>query len=464
MITKVEIDGFKTFRKFSLEFAPFTVIAGTNASGKSNLFDALNLLNRLAEVDLRTAFSEQRGEAIELFTHYGHDEIAEEMSFGVEMLVDRTIRDNWGGETNLKYTRLRYELQLKREQNERGLDTLNVIHEHLATIKHQDDSWVKKHIPSEVIDYWRPKVPVGRRGKPYIYTKEVNGILTIRLPQDGKAGGKETPANVVSQTVLSGINSVDFPHVFAAKEEIRSWRFLQLNPEDLRKPSPYLESDMITPSGSNLAAALFRINQQDQYLLKLISRRLNRLVNNLEDISILDDTAGKQYVIKVKGSDQREFSSRVLSEGTLRILVLCVLLFDPKNRGLICFEEPENGVHPLGLKNMLELLIDLSVSFEETDSPLRQVIINTHSPVLLGEIWKKTSKENIVVWFSRLVTVVTPTEKSKKNQFQVTRMLQIDLSPRISIPVPSTESKIAMATALNYLRSLPTESTWLEVV
>jgi len=55
MITRIEIDGFKTFTKFQMEFAPLTIIAGTNASGKSNLFDAMQLLSRIVDIDLKTA-------------------------------------------------------------------------------------------------------------------------------------------------------------------------------------------------------------------------------------------------------------------------------------------------------------------------------------------------------------------------------------------------------------------------
>ena len=59
MITRIEIDGFKSFSNFVMDFSPLTVIAGANASGKSNLFDALQLLARMAETDdLRTAFGE----------------------------------------------------------------------------------------------------------------------------------------------------------------------------------------------------------------------------------------------------------------------------------------------------------------------------------------------------------------------------------------------------------------------
>lgn len=56
MITLVEIDGFKTFKDFKVELAPFQVIVGPNGSGKSNLFNALELLSKLAGGSLAVAF------------------------------------------------------------------------------------------------------------------------------------------------------------------------------------------------------------------------------------------------------------------------------------------------------------------------------------------------------------------------------------------------------------------------
>jgi AAA15 family ATPase/GTPase len=147
MITRIEITGFKTFTNFLMEFSPLTVIAGTNASGKSNLFDALQLLARIAETDLRTAFGEQRGEARELFTQYGNDKYAECMSFKLEMLVNKTVRDNWGGEAELKYTRLRYELEIKHTVTERGMEELFVSKEQLEPLRHEQDEWVLRYLP-----------------------------------------------------------------------------------------------------------------------------------------------------------------------------------------------------------------------------------------------------------------------------------------------------------------------------
>jgi len=188
-----------------MTFTPLTVVAGANASGKSNLFDALQLLSRLAETDLKTAFSEQRGNPSELFTQYDEDLYAEEMDFIVEMLVNRKVSDNWGGKAELNNTRLRYRLVIERRSSELGIDHLAVKHEHLEKIKPEKDNWVKHILAKEAKTLWKT-IRAGGSPKPFIQTTDQDGITTIKIRQDGRQGGKATPANVVAQTVLGGIN------------------------------------------------------------------------------------------------------------------------------------------------------------------------------------------------------------------------------------------------------------------
>ena len=423
MITYIKIHGFKSFHNFEMVFTPLTVVAGVNASGKSNLFDALQLLARLAEVDLKTAFSEQRGHPSELFTQYDEDDYATEMEFIVEMLVNRKVKDNWGGEVDLKYTRLRYQLKIKRESNISGFENLYIVDERLENLKHNEDNWVKNYIPKTVLETWRPKV-TGRRAIPYINTEDINGIATIVVPQDGQQGNKKVfLAKNASQTVLSSINTIDFKHILAAKQEMLSWKFMQLNPEDLREPTRQDMGirDTITATGKNLAAALFRIKQDDEYTLTAISRDLNNLLPNLTEVNVYDDKANRQFIIKVKGDDGREFSSRVLSEGTLRLLTLCVLQYDRQHTGLLCFEEPENGIHPFRIEAMARLLKELTVDFEDTEMPLRQVIVNTHSPVLVSQLINWQDDENVSIWLSQLTTIISTIEgkriKMKSSNF-----------------------------------------------
>jgi hypothetical protein len=66
-----------------------------------------------------------------------------------------------------------------------------------------------------------------------------------------------------------------------------------------------------------------------------------------------------------------------------------VLELDQEAQGLLCLEEPENGIHPKRIPAILNLLQDIAVDVEEptgSDNPLRQVIINTHSPAVVAQV------------------------------------------------------------------------------
>jgi len=460
MITRIKINGFKSFHNFEMTFTPLTIVAGANASGKSNLFDALQLLSRLAETDLKTAFSEQRGNPSELFTQYGENWYSAEMNFIIEMLVNRNVNDNWGGEAKLNNTRLRYELSIVRKPNEFGIDDLVVKYEKLEKIKFEDDQLVKRDLPKKAKPLWQTQRAGGSK-VPFIQTVEQNEITTIKIRQDGRQGGKATPANAVAQTVLGGINSVDFPHAFAAKEEMRCWKFLQLSPEYLREPTRQDVGlrNTITPGGKNLAAALFRIKQADQYNLIEISRKLNSFLPNFTEVNVYDDKVNHQFIIKVKEEDGKEFSSRVLSEGTLRLLALCILEYDDKHTGLLCFEEPENGIHPFRIKAMAQLLKDLSTDFTDLKAPLRQVIVNTHSPVLVSQLLQWGSDSNVSVWLSKLHSLITDID-GHRIKIKISRMSPVSTADQQMpiFPVSDSERKLTISEVKKYLETADTEN------
>lgn len=461
MITYIKIDGFKSFHNFEMSFTPFTVIAGSNAAGKSNLFDALQLLSALAESDkIQKAFRAQRGDLLEQFTCYDDNTRANKMSFVVDMLVNSEIKDAWGSSAKLKYTRLRYELVLRRFTNTIGMEDIVVEYESLDTIKHDTDLWLQI-IPSNVSEHWRPKVITGKRQKPYMKTESHNGINTVIVSQDGSQGNKRSyPLLNATRTILSSFDSVDFRHILAAKEEMKSWRFLQLDPEDLRTPtSKAMGDDIITPSGHNLAAALYRIKQQDSYNLKIISRKLHDFIPNFVEVKVIDDVENKQYVIVLKDVDNKEYTSRVLSEGTMRILTLCILWQDDKHNGLLCFEEPENGIHPFRIKAMAELLNDLAVDFTDQESMLRQVIVNTHSTTFIKEVKKWLSNPSLTIAFAHMVDRIITVNGAKK------KVLATKITPvskegawQTSIPFSEQEKKMSFQMIQEYLQGYDDES------
>ncbi len=451
MITKIEINGFKTFEDFQMIFSPFVVIAGSNGSGKSNLFDAIKLLSSLAEKDLKTAFAEQRGSFLELFTLYSNSDRAKKMQFAVELFLDKSVRDDFNKEEHLGHRRLRYELHISiRKDNKYGLERLYVDHEILRPIKKGGDHWFKSIVNNE--DWQSDKASLNY--KPYINTEVKNNIKVISLRQDGIRGGKPTPVKDLERTVLSGINDASFPHAFAVREEMLNWRQFQLSPIELSKPSSMLGSDFIDNQGRFLAAMLKRIDVSDHKALKAISRSIQNILPDIKNISIDSDEARQQYVLMVESGDGRVFSSNVLSEGTLRIIALTALKFDERHQGLICFEEPENGIHPYRMKKILDLLKDLSTDFQlegESEVPLRQIIINTHSPLLIKEYYNNENKYNGLLYFARLLNKV---DAQRKTSYKLTRISPVKLNStkRLFIDTLPAEAAVSHNEVVEYLQ------------
>lgn len=460
MITKLEISGFKSFQNFEVSLSPFVVVAGVNGSGKSNLFDAIQLLSRLADMDLRSAFSGLRGDAFELFSQNSDGSSATEMHFAVEMLLDRKVRDTWGSEAELKYTRLRYAVSIQRKPDKRGVERLFVSKEELTVIRRGDDEWYKHYVGAHN-HYWHVQVTGGRA--PFISTMpdETTGIATINLHQDKGSRGRPRPAADLEGTMLSGANNTEFPHALAVREEMKNWRFLQLNPVELSKPAPkFTAKEFMGVDGSDLAASMFRIKTDDPLNIKKISRDMANLIPGIVSIDVEEDQTEKRYVIKAKMEDGRFFSSRVMSEGTLRLLALCSLKHDERHRGVLCFEEPENGINPTRIPQVIQLLRELATNFareEKAPFPARQVLVNSHSPGLVAEVCKLPGFSAFgSILFSRMVTHI---QQGKKSQY--TRLQEVDLSlstmpnPEFNFDpiVRDVQRRIGQQELVNYLET-----------
>src|SRR5690606_30153373 len=123
MITRLEVDGFKSLQGFAVDLEPLTVFIGPNGAGKSNILEALALLSRLASMPIVDAFKQGRGRAIDQFSRFG-DEVGREIRFAVEFLFlapDGNIRS-------------RYELVIGREVRSSGTERLRVLHESIRSL------------------------------------------------------------------------------------------------------------------------------------------------------------------------------------------------------------------------------------------------------------------------------------------------------------------------------------------
>jgi predicted ATPase len=397
MLTRLQVNGFKNLLNMDVRFGPFTCIAGCNGVGKSNIFDAICFLGALARVPLLEAVLSIRGERgrsgdiRHIFHHHGSD-FDPELEFIADMIVPKNAIDDLGQEAKATFTFLRYTLKLSyrsEEKKDKSVSPIQILYEELTYLPKGE---VNKNILFKCTKDWRESVILGRKTTKFISTEQKEGRTIIKLHQDQKKGGKAQTLLAASlpRTVLSSTNAAESPTALCARREMESWILLQLEPSALRKPDDFNSPSVLANNGEHLPATLHRLAQKKpEMIYQRVTNSLAELINDVREIRVDADEKRQLYMLYVKDSNGTEHPAHALSDGTLRFLTLSILGLDPQGQGLICLEEPENGIHPERIPAMLELLQSMAVDTEEPvdeDNPLRQVIVNTHSPGFVAEV------------------------------------------------------------------------------
>ena len=405
MLTRLKVEGFKNLDRVDVRFGPFTCVAGPNGVGKSNLFDAIVFLASLADNPLVEAAlavrggDARRGDVRSLFRRVG-DQIADRMKFVVELVIPEKGEDALGQSASASMTFLQYELELRYRPDAtiKTMGTLEVVSESMV---HINRSEAKARLGFSHKKAWRDSVVRGRRTSPYISTEIEGGGAVVSLHADsvgGLGGGRprRVPASNLPRTMLSSVNNAaEHRTLVLARQEMASWTQLQLEPSALRAPDGFTAPRNIGPNGAHLPATLYELAQAAERdhrggaedIYARVANRLSQLVENVRRVRVDVDEKRQLFNIVMTDRHSTEHIASALSDGTLRFLALTVMEADPKSRRVLCLEEPENGMHPLRIANVIELLGDLAVDPLEpidADNPLRQVIVNTHSPSVVA--------------------------------------------------------------------------------
>jgi predicted ATPase len=404
MLTRLKVKGFKNLADVDVSLGPFTCIAGVNGVGKSNLFDAITFLSALADRPLMEAAKSVRDDrnrvtdVRSLFLKHGNEHL-EEMSFEAEMLVPSKGQDDLGQTAEASITFLRYVLTIgyRRDDETSSAERLEVKREQLEHINIGD---APAHLLFPRNATWLKSVVHGRRVGPFLSTEGEGEDRHIKLHQDGRKGrAREHLAVSLPRTVLSSTNAMESPTALLARREMQSWRLLQLEPSSLRNSDSFNAPAHIGADGSHLASTLQHLARREgnngngrvrtPAVFVKVANRLSSLVENVSEIKVDEDQQRELYTLQVIDRDRNLHAARALSDGTLRFLALAILEQDPDAQGLLCFEEPENGIHPVRIPSMLDILRNLCMDTQEAvgdENPMRQVIVNTHSPAVVGLI------------------------------------------------------------------------------
>lgn len=388
MITRIEIDGFKSLRGFALDLDPFTALIGPNGAGKSNVLDALALVGRLSSDDLATALQGGRGQIREQLSTL--DDAADQRGVGtlgaVRIAVEALVRDE--RRTDLLepaplFKRLRYEVSIELQSLDGGLTERCVLAAEKLRVPPAADPWLDRH-PALARD-------VSRGSGEDLFSFESSTVVVTdpACPRELREPRPVVLQYVQQRAFLSEPSAqASSPHLGALAEDLRRLRVAHLEPGLLREPSDRFASRM-TSAGANLARELAQLSAPPRGdveeaarpgALGRIRARLVELIPGVRTVEVI--RAGDQLVVEVALTDGRRFSSRVLSDGTLRVLGLLTLLETTPRGALLAVEEPENGVHPARARALVDILREAAA--DEPDGV--QVLLTSHSPAVLAAL------------------------------------------------------------------------------
>jgi predicted ATPase len=399
MIYRIRIKGFKNIKDLEVYLGPFTCIAGGNGVGKSNFFDALSFLKALTNRDntlidaafkIRSKENEKKppGKDIESLFYQDENGSSKTISFEVDMVCDSNGVDDLGQMATSNTTLLRYGIEigidLSQKFNGRGLF---LIKEELIPLPKTDAKKILSTMGA-TYDWFSQAIGVGSRRTPFIET--TGNQVHISTDQ---TGGKKRSLNINSlpRTMLSTATAVEYPTMTIVQKEFQKLKILQFEPTALREPDSlsFSEGAILTSEGGHLPNTLKRLKIKNADVLQRISNHLVDLIQDPFELRLDEDTQRDLLILSAKRKGGNFLPAKSLSDGTLRFLALASAIEDPDFDGIICLEEPENGIHPERIAAIINLLENMAFDFNfpiGDENPLRQVIINTHSPGVVSVV------------------------------------------------------------------------------
>lgn len=358
MLERVLIRGFKSLEDVELSLAPLVVLCGPNAAGKSNFLEALLVLSRCATArTLSDALDPPlRGYPVEAFAL---------PATGLPGLLARAeARFLVGGDLAVnrpaaKTRRFRYHAEIGIVPAE---GTLALHGESLVALSGTGNP----------------------RGKPRI--ERVDDHFIVRRSEKGQP---EKEPLLLTHTLLSvpRFTGDRYPDFDLVRGELANWRSYYLDPlVEMRQPQPPREVTDLGTRGQWLAPFLYRLKHHPSHAkqFQAVARALRHAIPSIDHLDVELDSQRGTLDLSVR-QEGTVYSSRVISEGTLRVLALCAIAANPGPSSLVLFEEPENGVHP----RRIEVLADLLKRMSER----HQVVVTTHSPLFMAAMLRRQRDE-----------------------------------------------------------------------
>lgn len=344
MLTRLEIDGFKSLRDFAVDLEPFTVLIGPNSAGKSNVLEAIALLSRFAHMTPVEALQAGRGRILDQFSHQ-QGQYATDIRLVVELVALAVDGQS----------RFRVDLRLNRIAHSAGGSAVGFWPESVRGLERDHDLWASSHPQFEPwLEYLRTGDLLSDPDALLVHPARL-GVTRPAAPRS---------SYMTMRLLEAGLESFN----------------ITLHSPQLRRSSERLASTELMADASNLPTVLAAMSPP---LLGQVRAALSTIVPGVASFEIIPDKDLLEIEFILTGGER--IPARLASDGTLRVLALLAAAFAPHGPKVICIEEPENGIYPRRLRDLLKILRERTLPCEGEPLP-PQIILTTHSPVAISAL------------------------------------------------------------------------------
>ena len=328
-----------------LSLEPLNVLIGPNASGKSNLIEALSLL-AAAPGDLQVPIREGGGV---------HEWIWKGTTEAPAATVEVTTEYPNGP------TALRYRLSFGETGTRFDLR----------------DEVVENEIPTNPHDT-----------QPYFYYRYQEGQPVLNVRGDTEAKPEAFKRRLMredvkpDQSILSQRRDPDsYPELTYLANQFERMRFYREFSVGHHAPprlpqNTDLQQDRLLEDASNLGLVLSGLLNQPPVKQRILDK-LREFYPSIRDI-VISVSGGTVQIFFHEAELRHPVPAVRLSDGSLRYLCLLAVLCNPDPPPVVCIEEPEIGLHPDVIPEVADLMVEASAR--------SQLLVTTHSDILVDAL------------------------------------------------------------------------------
>lgn len=337
---------YRSLHAIRMDLGPVEVFSGANGAGKSNLYNAMRLVQAAALNRLSEELLEEGGMRSALWSGKWTKNEKHRIRLEVELRDEETATD------------FRYRLEIGQPP------PVSAAFVHEPHVKEEELA----------ITVGTREVTVLSRDREHVSVRADSGRM---VPYEGEVLASETALGLLADEGRS-------PEIALFRRNVARWRFyhgFRTDPgSPLRRPGLAATAPTLAEDGNNLAAVLATLAHVSQD-----RSDLDRAVYEaLQGASLIipEPVMEACFSFRLPEFPLREFTVRELSDGQIRFVALCGALLSYRLPPLIALNEPETSLHPDMLMPLARLIANAA---EKT-----QIWVVTHSPALAGEIGRLT--------------------------------------------------------------------------